>query len=61
VFNNGTPCNGCDHVEITYYYVYMNDYRCIHYNPGPGTYKMNWSGGMILKGAEWRGECGAGE
>lgn len=58
VFNNGNPCDGCDHVELLYYDGSGNYLRCLHYNPGPGTYKMSWNyHSVTIKGVTWRGEC----
>jgi len=63
VFNNGNPCGGCDHVDMLFYAAPpTNETWCIHYNPGPGTYKLNFdfTGGIIVKGITWRGECSPG-
>lgn len=57
VFNNGSTCSGCDHVDFLYYYVQENTRGCFHFNPGPGIYKANFRGGAIAKSVEWRGEC----
>jgi Peptidase inhibitor family I36 len=61
VFNNGYPCTGCDHIQLTYYWPGNEfDYSdCIHYNPGPGLYKLNYPGaaGVRIVSAVWRGEC----
>ncbi|MFF2852088.1 peptidase inhibitor family I36 protein [Streptomyces sp. NPDC058001] len=53
VFNNGNPCNGCDHVYFLHWPGIGNNYtRCFHFNPGPGQYKANISG-AIGKGVKW--------
>lgn len=57
IFNNGSACSGCDHVYVLHYYVQRNETVCLHFNPGPGRYKLNWAGGAIVKGVEWGGEC----
>ncbi|MFB6891707.1 peptidase inhibitor family I36 protein [Kitasatospora sp. NPDC056327] len=58
VFNNGTPCAGCDHVRYLYYPGIGNNMTlCLHYNPGPGKYKQNWSFPVVVKSAHWGGEC----
>lgn len=60
VFNNGLPCGGCDHVQLNWEYLGNGWTRCIHYNPGPGQYKINFVGVTITR-VVWRGECGPGE
>src|SRR5690349_3171123 len=41
VFNNGLPDPGLDHIQLTWVYLGATFSRCLHYNPGPGTYKMD--------------------
>ena len=60
VFNNGTPCNQCDHVDFLFWVPNHSWSICLHYNPGPGSYKQNFqnfAGGAIGKSVRWRGEC----
>ncbi|MFF5445776.1 peptidase inhibitor family I36 protein [Streptomyces sp. NPDC012888] len=55
-FNNGNPYPGADHIQQTYRYGGGTHGVCLHYNPGPGVYKINWDN-ITLTGARWRGEC----
>lgn len=60
VFNNGTYWPGADHVSFGYYDPVTGTYRsvsCLHYNPGPGDYKVNFSWAMTAVSVTWRGEC----
>ncbi|MER5887591.1 peptidase inhibitor family I36 protein [Streptomyces sp. NPDC001941] len=56
VFNNGVRYPGADHVQARWQYNGSNWERCVHYNPGPGEYKIDFVG-VTLTGATWRGEC----
>ncbi|MGW6914275.1 peptidase inhibitor family I36 protein [Kitasatospora sp. NPDC054939] len=56
VFNNGNPDPGADHIQLTWQYSGNTFGECIHYNPGPGNYKINFVG-VTVKSATWRGEC----
>lgn len=60
VFNNGTYWPGADHISLTYYDPLTGTYGsvpCLHYNPGPGTYKLNFPWSRTLTSVTWRGEC----
>ncbi|WP_371784683.1 peptidase inhibitor family I36 protein [Streptosporangium subroseum] len=58
VFNNGNPCRKCDHVDLTIFVPYVGNYtKCIHYNPGPGEYKVSFDQPIEIRGVVWRGEC----
>ncbi|WP_349636874.1 hypothetical protein [Streptomyces sp. 549] len=57
VFNNGVPYPGADHIQLTWTYNGSTWTRCLHYNPGPGQYKINFTSGVVIKSARWRGEC----
>jgi hypothetical protein len=59
VFNNGVRFPGADHVQLYYTYSGLpGTYStCIHYNPGPGEYKINFLAGHAFKTVVWRGEC----
>jgi hypothetical protein len=58
VFNNGTAWPGADHIQLAYRERGVNKSVCIHYNPGPGAYKMNFAfPGVTITSARWRGEC----
>lgn len=59
VFNNGLRDPGSDHVQLTWTYNGRTWSRCLHYNPGPGEYKINFVSGVVIKSATWRGECPA--
>lgn len=63
-FNNGTSWPGADHIQLKWHhYDYgdrFNHSRCIHFNPGPGSYKGNFhdsNGVTFVDSATWRGEC----
>ncbi|HEV7709210.1 MAG TPA: peptidase inhibitor family I36 protein [Asanoa sp.] len=60
VFNNGSACWNCDHVDFLFWVPDHNWSVCLHFNPGPGSYKQNFTnfaGGAIAKSVHWRGEC----
>jgi hypothetical protein len=62
VFNNGVPWPGADHVQLTYRLSSgpvqgSIRTRCIHYNPGPGQYKVNFDATQLILRVVWRGEC----
>ncbi|WP_105971945.1 peptidase inhibitor family I36 protein [Streptomyces geranii] len=56
-FNNGVAAPGADHIQLTYTYHGATYERCLHFNPGPGDYKLNFDTGVVFKSAVWRGEC----
>jgi len=57
-FNNGNPFPGADHVNMTYAVSGGGgETVCLHYNPGPGTYKGNAAPGVSITRVVWRGEC----
>ncbi|WP_049561591.1 peptidase inhibitor family I36 protein [Nonomuraea sp. SBT364] len=70
-FNNGNPQTGVDHVRIYWHYKYFGTpdrggetlkVTCLHYNPGPGTYKTTIGTGSSEKvvhihKAVWGPEC----
>lgn len=56
VFNNGVPWPGADHIQLDWNFNGSRWTECIHYNPGPGEYKINFVGVQIVR-ARWRGEC----
>lgn len=58
VFNNGMPYPGADHIEATWVWEGKTWSRCLHYNPGPGEYKLTFPLGVLLTSLKWRGECG---
>ncbi|MCS0637539.1 peptidase inhibitor family I36 protein [Streptomyces sp. LP05-1] len=60
VFNNGIPYPNADHIQLTYTYQGHTYEQCVHYNPGPGDYKMNFAEGVTFTRATWRGECPSG-
>lgn len=60
VFNNGVPFPGADHIQLDWNFGGVGWTQCVHYNPGPGQYKIDFVGVQIVR-ARWRGECGAGE
>ncbi|MFE1361723.1 MULTISPECIES: peptidase inhibitor family I36 protein [Streptomyces] len=58
VFNNGHVYPGADHIQLNT--VWSSGSRwtiCLHYNPGPGTYKVNLIPGERVTSMTWRGEC----
>ncbi|WP_327343138.1 peptidase inhibitor family I36 protein [Streptomyces europaeiscabiei] len=57
VFNNGTSFPGGDHIQLTWTYNGGTYSDCLHFNPGPGDYKWNFTSGVVFKQATWRGEC----
>ncbi|MCK8678527.1 MULTISPECIES: peptidase inhibitor family I36 protein [Streptomyces] len=61
IFNNGTTHPNADHVQVTYTYRGNTYEKCVHNNPGPGEYKMDFTEGVTFKKATWRGECGPDE
>ncbi|MFD3514742.1 hypothetical protein [Streptomyces sp. NPDC058657] len=56
-FNNGIPYPGADHIQLTWTYNGGTYEECLHYNPGPGTYKLNFAEGVTFTKVVWRGEC----
>ncbi len=56
-FNNGVRFPGADHVDMTYAVPGGGETACLHYNPGPGTYKGNAAPGTAITKVVWRGEC----
>lgn len=56
-FNNGIRFPGADHVGVTYTVEGGTEIGCLHYNPGPGTYKVNAVAGTRVVKVVWRGEC----
>ncbi|KOT87237.1 hypothetical protein ADK86_36845 [Streptomyces sp. NRRL F-5755] len=54
VFNNGYRLPGADHVQFDYD---AAGTMCIHYNPGPGQYKVNFAYPVRAEKVIWRGEC----
>lgn len=57
VFNNGVIHPGADHIQLTWTYDGSTWQECLHYNPGPGQYELNFDSGVVFKSAVWRGEC----
>lgn len=57
VFNNGKRMPGADHVDLRWTYRGKTWSMCLHYNPGPGIYKVNFVPGVRVTGVKWRGEC----
>ncbi|MCS0606464.1 hypothetical protein NX794_35440 [Streptomyces sp. LP11] len=57
VFNNGIPYPNADHIELTWTYNGGTYEQCMHYNPGPGDYKLDFTEGVTFTKAVWRGEC----
>lgn len=57
VFNNGYPSPGADHIQATWIWEGKPYSRCLHYNPGPGEYKISFPSGVTLTSLTWRGEC----
>ncbi|MFI6277410.1 peptidase inhibitor family I36 protein [Streptomyces sp. NPDC050988] len=58
VFNNGVAFPGADHVDVTYTSPGGGgETACLHYNPGPGAYKVNAAAGVHITKVVWRGEC----
>jgi hypothetical protein len=60
IFNNGVPFPGADHVQLDWNINGLGWTRCIHYNPGPGVYNIDFVGIQVVR-VRWRGECGPGE
>ena len=56
-FNNGVVFPGADHVNMTYAMPGGSETVCLHYNPGPGTYKGNAAPGVSVTKVVWRGVC----
>ncbi|MER6914556.1 peptidase inhibitor family I36 protein [Streptomyces sp. NPDC000594] len=56
-FNNGVVHAGADHVDVTYTVSGGTETACLHYNPGPGGYKVNAVSGTRIVKVVWRGEC----
>jgi len=63
IFNNGNKLPGLDHVQLDW--TNRNGTRaskCVHYNPGPGVFAVNFLDGPItVTRIHWRGECGPNE
>ncbi|MEG8274871.1 peptidase inhibitor family I36 protein [Streptomyces sp. AHA2] len=57
VFNNGVEFPGEDHIQLTWTYNGGTYEDCLHYNPGPGDYKWDFTSGVVFTKAVWRGEC----
>jgi hypothetical protein len=60
VINHGKALPGFDHVELTWHVGTQCKKRCVHYYPGPGTYKFDL-GNVPIDSVTWRGECAHGE
>jgi hypothetical protein len=58
LFNNGVVYPGADHVSVDVV-TFTKERRtiCLHYNPGPGAYKVNVADGANIRQVTWRGEC----
>jgi hypothetical protein len=63
VFNNGNRQPGFDHVQVDWiWFDGTHDTRCIHYNPGPGVFAVNFEiAPVTITRIHWRGECKPGE
>jgi hypothetical protein len=59
IFNNGLRQPGADHIQLEWLYRGKKWSACLHYNPGPGLYKLNFVPGVWVTSAMWRGECEA--
>jgi hypothetical protein len=59
IFNNGQRQPGADHVQLEWLYRGKKWSACLHYNPGPGLYKLNFKPGVWITRSTWRGECEA--
>ncbi|WP_219825433.1 hypothetical protein [Nonomuraea typhae] len=58
LFNNGIPQPGADHVQVNYDRFGTTWSECLHYNPGPGTYKLDFGVAYAeITSVTWRGEC----
>ncbi|MEU6714390.1 hypothetical protein ABZ897_23230 [Nonomuraea sp. NPDC046802] len=58
IFNNGVPAPGKDHIQVKWLHSGRFWERCLHYNPGPGEYKMQIDKyDTFVKSVTWRGEC----
>ncbi|MED7951092.1 peptidase inhibitor family I36 protein [Streptomyces sp. BE303] len=58
LFNNGYTDPGADHVDYRFLWGGGGPYtECLHFNPGPGDYKVNWGSEITLTGVTWRDEC----
>ncbi|MET9800115.1 hypothetical protein [Streptomyces sp. NPDC006368] len=57
VFNNGIPYPNADHVQLTWTYNGGTWEECLHYNPGPGAYSLDFAPGVTFTKVVWRGEC----
>ncbi|GAA4798838.1 hypothetical protein [Streptomyces ziwulingensis] len=57
VFNNGIPFPEADHIQLTWTYNGGTWEDCLHYNPGPETYKLDFAPGVTFTKVVWRGEC----
>ncbi|BCB83029.1 hypothetical protein Psuf_003420 [Phytohabitans suffuscus] len=57
-FNNGAPCNNCDHVRLYWQLNYGTavGWTCLHYGWTEG--RGNWGGeGFHVGSYRWGGEC----
>lgn len=58
IMNNGFRSPGSDHIQATWVFDGNTYDRCLHFNPGPGDYKLPFGPqGVELKSLTWRGEC----
>ncbi|MEV6133587.1 hypothetical protein AB0M05_43450 [Streptomyces violaceusniger] len=57
IFNNGTRQPGHDHIQATWVFNGQTFGRCLHFNPGPGDYKLIIGSKATLTSLAWRGEC----
>ena len=57
IFNNGVPWPGADHIQVYWTFNGSSLSHCVHYNPGPGLYKLNWDSPVTFTRVVWRGEC----
>ncbi|MFI6340852.1 hypothetical protein [Streptomyces sp. NPDC050535] len=58
IMNNGFSSPGSDHIQATWVFDGGTYNRCLHFNPGPGEYKLAFGPqGVELKSLTWRGEC----
>ena len=48
--NNGFPSPGSDHIQATWVFEGRTWDRCLHFNPGPGEYKLSFTIGTFLDG-----------
>ncbi|MBL1120810.1 hypothetical protein JK364_52425 [Streptomyces sp. 110] len=57
IFNNGTRQPGHDHIQATWVSNGRLYDRCLHFNPGPGDYKLIIGDHATITSLTWRGEC----